>query len=144
MARAPAVDPKRWFDRPPDPSKTPAVTLEQLLPRLVRAAIPMPWVVRTTAEDAARSAIEQLSELPTLLRLAANQDTVLLDSARLAAGVQVSPPTLRRHLSLLVEVFLVILLPAWTPGYPRSPHQVTQGGRGRQRPVDPPAWGRTP
>src|SRR5690606_31856389 len=69
-------------------------------------------VVRFEVAD--RSAIEQLAEIPTLLRLAAAQDTGLLNATRLASDLGVSAPTLRRYLTLLAEVFVVRLVPAWT------------------------------
>jgi predicted AAA+ superfamily ATPase len=66
-------------------------------------------------EVADRSAIEQLAEIPTLLRLLAARDTGLLNASNLAADLGVSPTTMRRYLAILVEVFMVLLVPAWVP-----------------------------
>jgi hypothetical protein len=126
--RSPGVDPGRWFDTSPEALPQSPVTLEDVLARVVRGGYPeavardgarrdrwfagyLDEVVRFEIAD--RSAIEQLTEVPTLLRLVAAQDSGLLNATRLASDLQVSPSTLRRYLTLLTEVFVVVLHPAW-------------------------------
>ncbi|MGF1660922.1 MAG: ATP-binding protein [Kineosporiaceae bacterium] len=126
--RSPGVDPGRWFDTSPEALPHSPVTLEDVLARVVRGGYPeavardgarrerwfaayLDEVVRFEIAD--RSAIEQLTEVPTLLRLVAAQDSGLLNATRLASDLQVSPSTLRRYLALLTEVFVVMLHPAW-------------------------------
>lgn len=123
------VDPSTWFDASPEVLPAPAVVLEDVVARMVRGGYPeavrrepdrrdrwfagyLDEVVRFEVAD--RSAIEQLTEIPTLLRLVAMQDGGLLNASRLASELQISAPTLRRYLSLLVEVFVVMVHPAWS------------------------------
>lgn len=69
-------------------------------------------VVRT--EVAGLAAIEGLLDVPRLLRLVAHRSAGLLNVARLARDADLPQQTARRYLALLVETFLVQLVPAWT------------------------------
>ncbi len=71
-------------------------------------------VVRREVADLA--AIEGLLDVPKLLRLVAHRNTGLLNVARLGRDADLAPATARRYLALLVETFLVALVPAWTRG----------------------------
>lgn len=120
----------QWFDEGPLGVAPAAVTLADVVGRLLRGGYPEAvtrdprrrerWftsyvdeVVRFEVAD--RSNIEQLAEIPTLLRLVAARDSGLLNASSLATDLGVSPRTLGRYLALLVEVFVVQLVPAWTP-----------------------------
>lgn len=65
-------------------------------------------------EVAELSAIDGLLDLPRLLRLVATRNAGLLNTARLARDAGLAPQTARRYLTLLVETFLLGLIPAWT------------------------------
>lgn len=57
--------------------------------------------------------ISSLDALPRLLTLAAGQTARLLNVADLASPFQVSRPTIREYLTLLIHLFLVEELPPW-------------------------------
>jgi uncharacterized protein len=73
--------------------------------------------VRTVVERDIRetSAISQAQELPRLLRLVAANSAGEMVHARMAADLRLSDDTVRRYLSLLEMVGLVVSIPAWTP-----------------------------
>ena len=121
--------PTDWFASDPLSWATPPVTVSDLLPRLLRGGYPeavgrtpdrrerwfanyLDEVVRFEVADGRN--LEQLAEIPTMLRLIAARDAGLLNAASLATDLAFSPRTLRRYLALLTQVFLVQLLPAWT------------------------------
>ena len=104
--------------------------MEDILPRLLRGGYPeavrrqgrrrerwfgsyLEEVVRFEVAD--RRNIEQLMQIPTLLRLIAARDSGLLNTSNLANDLSVSPRTTSRYLTLLQEVFLIQLVPAWVP-----------------------------
>ncbi len=66
------------------------------------------------SEIAGLASIEGLLDLPKLLRLIAHRNAGLLNVARLARDADLSPQTARRYLALLIETFLVMLIPSWT------------------------------
>ena len=118
----------------PDPAahfrRSPEIEPQELLLRALRGGYPaalertspdrhQAWfrnyvaeVVRAEVADLA--AIEGLLDLPRLLRLAAHRSAGLLSVARLARDADLPQQTARRYLALLVETFLVLLIPAWT------------------------------
>jgi predicted AAA+ superfamily ATPase len=65
-------------------------------------------------EIADLAAIEGLLDMPKLMRLLAHRNTGLLNTTKLARDADLPPQTTWRYLALLVEAFIVTLLPAWT------------------------------
>lgn len=65
-------------------------------------------------EIADLATINGLLDMPTLLQLLAHRRAGLLNIARLARDANLAPQTARRYLALLIEAFLVALVPAWT------------------------------
>lgn len=57
--------------------------------------------------------VEQLTELPHLLKLLATRSASLLNQAELSRASGLSQTTLKRYLSLLETLFLVHRVPAW-------------------------------
>ena len=57
--------------------------------------------------------MEQLTELPHLLKLLATRSASLLNQAELSRASGLSQTTLKRYLSLLETLFLVHRVPAW-------------------------------
>lgn len=53
-------------------------------------------------------------DMPKLLRLLAHRNAGLLNTARLARDADLVTQTARRYLGLLIDAFLVTLVPAWT------------------------------
>jgi len=60
------------------------------------------------------SSIEGLTELPNLLSLIASRAGGLMNLADLSRSLELPYMTLKRYLSLLQAVFLVVLLPSWS------------------------------
>jgi predicted AAA+ superfamily ATPase len=58
--------------------------------------------------------LEQLTEVPHLLQLLATRSASLLNQAELSRTSRLTQTTLKRYLSLLETLFLVIRLPAWS------------------------------
>ena len=58
--------------------------------------------------------VEQLTELPHLLKLLATRSASLLNQAELSRASGLSQTTLKRYLSLLETLFLVHRVPAWS------------------------------
>jgi len=57
--------------------------------------------------------LEQLTEVPHLLQLLATRSASLLNQAELSRASRLSQTTLKRYLSLLETLFLVVRIPAW-------------------------------
>ncbi len=57
--------------------------------------------------------LEQLTEVPHLLQLLATRSASLLNQAELARACRLTQTTLKRYLSLLETLFLVVRIPAW-------------------------------
>ena len=57
--------------------------------------------------------LEQLTEVPHLLQLLATRSASLLNQAELARASRLTQTTLKRYLSLLETLFLVVRIPAW-------------------------------
>lgn len=60
------------------------------------------------------AAIEGIRELPNLLRLVATRSGGLLNVAGLASDAQLNRTTTSRYLTLLEQLYLIQLIPAWT------------------------------
>ena len=57
--------------------------------------------------------LEQLTEVPHLLQLLATRSASLLNQAELSRASRLTQTTLKRYLSLLETLFLVVRIPAW-------------------------------
>ncbi|MDP2821303.1 MAG: ATP-binding protein [Sulfuritalea sp.] len=57
--------------------------------------------------------LEQLTEVPHLLQLLATRSAGLLNQAELSRASRLTQTTLKRYLSLLETLFLVVRVPAW-------------------------------
>lgn len=57
--------------------------------------------------------LEQLTEVPHLLQLLATRSASLLNQAELSRASRLTQTTLKRYLSLLETLFLVVRVPAW-------------------------------
>jgi len=57
--------------------------------------------------------LEQLTEVPHLLHLLATRSASLLNQAELSRASRLTQTTLKRYLSLLETLFLVVRIPAW-------------------------------
>ena len=68
-------------------------------------------LVQRDVRDMAR--ISSLNVLPRLLKLAAGQTARLLNVADLASPFQLSRPTIRDYVTLLIRIFLLEELPPW-------------------------------
>ena len=58
--------------------------------------------------------IEKLSELPRLLKLLASRAGTLFNFAELSRSAAIPQTTLKRYISLLEVIFLILPLPAWS------------------------------
>ena len=58
--------------------------------------------------------IEKLSELPSLLKLFASRAGTLLNFAELSRSASIPQTTLKRYITLLEAVFMILPLPAWS------------------------------
>lgn len=129
LASTPAFSPARLFHSDVNLTNLPPVEAADLWHRVQRGGYPEAaartahrrdaWldayvqeVIRF--EIAELSAIEGLLEIPRLLRLLATATAGLLNYSHLARDLGVSPRTSTRYLSLLVDTYLVQLVPAWT------------------------------
>jgi len=87
--------------------------LERSTPRR-RAAWYRDYIETLVQRDVRHLArISSLDALPRLLTLAAGQTARLLNVADLASPFQVSRPTIREYLTLLIHLFLLEELPPW-------------------------------
>jgi predicted AAA+ superfamily ATPase len=68
-------------------------------------------LVQRDVRDLAR--IQSLDTLPRLLSLAAGQTATLINVSDLASPFQVSRPTIREYVTLLIRIFLLEELPSW-------------------------------
>ncbi len=68
-------------------------------------------VLQRDVRDLAR--IEQLTEVPNLLRLLASRSASLLNFAELSRSAGLAQSTLKRNFALLEMLFLVVRLPPW-------------------------------
>lgn len=68
-------------------------------------------VLQRDVRDLAR--IEQMTEVPQLLRLLAQRSASLLNFAELSRSAGLAQSTLKRYFSLLEMLFLVVRLPPW-------------------------------
>jgi len=57
--------------------------------------------------------LEQLTEVPHLLQLLATRSASLLNQAELSRASRLTQTTLKRYLSLLETLFLIVRIPAW-------------------------------
>lgn len=60
--------------------------------------------------------IEKLSEMPLLLKLLAARSSGILKYADLASSLNLSVSSVKRYITLLEQIFIVRVVPAWTKG----------------------------
>jgi uncharacterized protein len=60
--------------------------------------------------------IERAGDMRRLISLLAAQTSGLLNFSRLASALGVSAPTVRRYVDILETIYLIRLIPAWSPG----------------------------
>jgi predicted AAA+ superfamily ATPase len=117
------------FDGPLDALSIPSCDRPALVEKLLPGGFPEA-VARTTAKRRAAwfesylqtimqrdvrelANLEQLTEVPHLLQLLATRSASLLNQAELSRASRLTQTTLKRYLSLLETLFLVVRVPAW-------------------------------
>jgi predicted AAA+ superfamily ATPase len=130
IAGAPTVNLADWlFDGPMDASKVPPCNRTELIERLLcggypevvsrntprrRAAWFNSYLQAITQRDVRDLAqVEQLTEIPNLIKLLSTRSANLLNFAEISRSSGLPQTTLKRYFSLLETLFLVYRLPAW-------------------------------